>query len=663
MRQVQDYLLGLNLGTYPKTKTQLIKQPKAKKIKKYPMFKLTNHSGSLISTFKYGKREDWMDHYGINKTNKIVGFLPDYIGFQDSRIIQNDNLLTKFCIDNFSEIKNRTSKTFFDELKKSSIDTRIVYSGGYDTCHSHLREFFKDNNSEDVNTTDSIINILEESNFKWFYSPKVDFYDTKELDFFVKVNLDAHPGHYTGKLIHSQKRYTNILSRQVAKRLYSLLRKIPYKNFYLWDVLGREKDIKLEKGVKEVGTRVVLNNEDPMVTLLMWFSQKMQLALESEENKTFNVVGNFGPLKYSKIYENESKYDYKLEADWTFFDSNVDTQYIEAACAILLSGLPDDTLHTHIKYLITKSIVTKYVAVPPGIVVELNRGVPSGHPFTTLINCTVNTIYWSLIGREIYGPNYHEKMKVEVYGDDTYAYFTDNDNLNNIDVIIKNLGLKSEPIRDELKLCNYNYKDKEKPDFLKRRFSYDTIKWNSKKFFDKIFYQSKKRNFQDQTLLLLSYYETAPHDDDMLEFLKIFKDFINKHDHIRTKISSDTIKLLEDYTNSNVRSNKIRKQYSLSAVPEKGDPYNRLITIMKIKGIFIKFDSEMNEFFKNNSTQSELIYSLGFPLDLVSKNKFILTATDDNEKIYFYDEEFLNDYKEYTQQIQKKISNQIRKKY
>lgn len=118
-----------------------------------------------------------------------------------------------------------------------------------------------------------------------------------------------------------------------------------------------------------------------------------------------------------------------LEADWKFFDSNVDGAYIKAACTLLLDGLPHDKLHNNIRYLITSSILTKYVVLPPGVVVELNRAVPSGHPFTSLINCIVNTIYWCQIGKRLYGDDYADMMDVELYGDDALVMFKDNGRL------------------------------------------------------------------------------------------------------------------------------------------------------------------------------------------------------------------------------------------
>jgi hypothetical protein len=482
----------------------------------------------LLTKFKYTNIDGFKKHFGINKTNRIVGYTPDYVGTTPSKIVLNDNVFTKFIINEKELIKNECSKEFYNDLIKSASDTRIVYSTGYTSVHSHLKEFLKDDTS-DIKA-ESILQFLRNTDNKWIYSPKVDFYDSKELDYMIRVNLNADSGHYTSKLVNEKKGNTNLISRVVAKKLYSQIKRIPIKNFYLWKLLGREKDVKLttfKKDNQEVdcGSRAIMSTEDPMCTLLMWFAQKIQVGLANENNKTFSVDGEYDVSKARRLYESESDFDFKLEADWTFYDSNVNSEMIKAASILMLSGLPNDKLHDRIRYTITKSILTKYLVIPPGIVIELNRGVPSGHPFTTLINCTVNTIYWSMIGNEIYGENYQDFMKIEVYGDDSYVLFKNHKNLNKIDEIISGLGLKSEKLLPELKLCRFDYKKDELPDFLKRRYYENKLLWNHKKLIDKILYQSKRRSLNDQIDLLLSYYNTAPFDHDLIIFIKLFNNY------------------------------------------------------------------------------------------------------------------------------------------
>lgn len=546
-------------------------------------------------------------------------------------------------------------------MMSSAGDTRIVYKGGFDTSSAHLREFFKD----DVTniTAQRIIETIGDEGIKCFFTPKVSFNDEKELDFNIRVNPNAYTGHYTSKLISRKTSETNVISRNIAKLFYKQLHKFPIKNFYLWDILGREKDIKIGdyNRVKDVGTRAVMATEDPMKTLLMWFSQKIQLALDTNDSKTFHLKGEFNSVKYAKIVENENEYDYKLDADWTSFDANCDSQYIIAACALLLDGLPDDKLHRNIKKFITISILTKYVAVPPGVVVELNRGVPSGHPFTTLVNCTINTIYWCMIGKMIYGDDYINMMKIEVYGDDTYVYFKYHENLFRIDTYIIILGIKSELLSDKLVSCKLDYEEHEQPDFLKRRFSETGIKWNYKKMFDKFFYQSRKRDIFTQIELVTSFYETAPLDEDIKKFIKDFY-FYLKESVYYDKISRSKPYLhLEELVNLGDKINEVFKKFKVSEVNMLRDDYfSRFTSLLSMSFGYILSERPITVDKLNiNYTQIMMIYFIAFPPDFTVKNKFIYDDIMIKPNYERMDDSFFNNKDVYIQQMNNKIFKDV----
>jgi len=661
MNEVSEFLYNLqNAYNYKNN----IEKVLSNKIKRYPIYKTEMFNNKIYTSFKYTNLEGFKTHFNINKTNRIVGYTPDYIGSSPSKIIKNDNLFTKVFLRYKSIIKDNTSSSFYNDIMKSGKDTRIVYSSGYTTCNSHLKEFFKDDESK-LKASD-IITFLRFTKNKLIYSPKISFYDNKELDFNIRINLEANPGHYTSKLISNKKRNTTEVSRTVAKRFYNNIRNhAPMKNFYLWSILGREKDIKLEdcNEPKNVGTRAIMATEDPMSTLLMWFAQKIQLSLNNENNKTFNVSGEYNIEKCNKLFSYKKDFDYYIEADWTFFDSNADGEFIKAAGCVLLDSLPNDKLHTRIKYTIIKSILTKYVALPPGVVVELNRGVPSGHPFTTLINCTLNTIYWSLIGYEIYGDNYQDFMKIEVYGDDALVFFKNNKKLSQIDEIIKKIGLRAEPLKNEFRLCNFDYKKDELPDFLKRRYYENNLIWNHKKLFDKLFYQSRKRSISEQVELLLSYINTAPKDDDLLEFCKITYKYLKEEYNKDIFITNESFKQLEKLVHQGSVDKRIIERFQLSKINVLNfDLDNKFKNILSISGIYLNYTKNdyLVTLLKNN--QVEILYNLAYPPDFTVRNKFILDYDILERDIKEYHLNYEGNRKIFINEINTKISNIIYKK-
>lgn len=401
--------------------------------------------------------------------------------------------------------------------------------------------------------------------------------------------------------------------------------------------------------------------EDPMSTLLMWFAQKIQLALNNNNDKTFDVSGEYNIDKCYKLNSYKDDYDYYLEADWTFFDSNADGEFIKAAGLILLENLPKDKLHKRIKYTIVKSILTKYIALPPGIVVELNRGVPSGHPFTTLINCTLNTIYWSLIGYEIYGDNYQDFMKIEVYGDDALVFFKNNVNLINIDKIVSKIGLKAEPLANELRNCKLDYEKDELPDFLKRKLHNNELIWNHKKLFDKLFYQSKKRSISEQIELLMSYVYTAPNDNDLIEFSKICHEFlINKYSKDEL-INLDSFKQLEELVTQGCVKESIKERFDYSKINKINfDLDNKFKNILNISGIYLKYlkNDILVNLLKEN--QVDTLYYLAFPPDFSVKNKFIYDFEGDGSSIKEYYIGYNKQREKFVEEIITKIGNKIK---
>lgn len=425
----------------------------------------------------------------------------------------------------------------------SSINSeRVVYSAGFTSCGQHLKEYFKDNTTEEEWTVNNILDILNIAKFSWFKTSECSFKDGEEILNTIKMNPNAFSGHYTSMLFGRTKEKSDHVAREIAYNIWNTLKIRPLKNFYLWTILGREKDIKIDlKDNKEVGTRVVLTCEHPVTLLLCWFAQKISRIVCNDElwDCKFNITGEFNSSKYKKLIDKESDYDYILEADWSYYDSNIDTNFLIVAGLLICSGIPRDQLHRNIRYYIISSIVTKYVAIPPGIVVELNRAQPSGHPFGTLTNCYVNLIYWSLIGYKIYGDNYAQMMDVEVYGDDTRAFFKDHPNLNKIDDYVKELGLKSDKLIGNFRSTSERCDREHQIDYLKRRFDENGIVWNHKKMFDKLFYQSKNRNINDQYSMVVTWFDSIPTDSDTLIIVKKFGKYL--YDNYKDKLSYENI--------------------------------------------------------------------------------------------------------------------------
>jgi hypothetical protein len=511
------------------------------------------------------------------------------------------------------------SKDCFKQLISSINEPRVVYSAGYDTCAAHLKEYFKDNTTEEFLNRDKLLSIVKKSNFKWFVAPECSFTSGSELFDYVRINPDSYPGHYSAKIFGNNKSLGDYLSRYTAYKLWTKIWKKPIKNLYLWKILGREKDIKFDinnVNEKEVGTRVVMTCESPITYLLMWMSQKFTYILaRGDWDKTFNLYGEFNASKSYKLIDRSLDYDYVLEADWSYYDSNIDTHFLELGAALLCNAVPNSKINNNMVITFIMSVVTKYVIIPPGIVAELNRSQPSGHPAGSLINCYVNLMYWCVIGYKIYGDNYADHMHVEVYGDDTRAYFKDHPNLINIDEYIKECGLQSDKVLPNIRSTKFECDSDQDIDFLKRRFDQISFKWNHKKMFDKWLYQSKNRTLNDQVKVVLSFLESVPTDTDLINISKLFIDWLDlKYPGETTRDTRKVIESIKLLINGDIpRVDEFKYEYG-SKVTFKS--YYEQIMLHSFS-LFRPKNVLINEKYTYNSTLAKFIIEYALSMDYI----------------------------------------------
>lgn len=656
--EASKLLLKINKGSYFKDKRERVVMGRS--LRKIWIHRFRRLNNSFVSETKSCRLSEFKKHLGINVTNRVIGFTPDFVGSRPSKIVRCHNFFTQHFVEKFSELNSGMfSDEFTTAMKDSMSESRIVYSGGYDTCDDHLRYIFKDNNDSINFDINSFFRDIEKWGVTdWFQSPCVSFYDSKELLYNIRINEKANSGHYTSQILAKTKDETTFVSRAVSMKLYNLLKIQPVKNTYLWTLSKREKDIKVVGGDEPVSTRVVLFCEDPMTTLLMWFSQKILTGMNSCKNK-FNITGEYSFSKAERIYARRKEFDWYIDTDWKFFDSNQDTKFIEAALLLCTSGFPDDKLHKNIRTLIVQSAVTKYVAVPPGIVVELNRSNASGHPFTTLLNCNVNVIYWILIFNRIYGDNFRDFVDFEVYGDDGLIFFKEHPRLDLIDDIIKDIGLSSESIKGKFVPTNYEGNENLKPDFLKRRFSPNGLTWNNKKMFDRFFYQVRRRDINEQIELLRSYALSARPSDDIHKYCVHFFNFISSLEAFKSA-DPDTV---DNFRRQVIdRKGYIEMTFNFTPYHDKYKYSDYVDKTMKLYShavsVFLPsvvLNEKYFNFIGSNDSRVDILYYLLFDKNFITEKDNIYKVGRERMNIFAFNTEYVKDTCEWCTGVNKGI--------
>jgi hypothetical protein len=540
--------LGAEISKFEHYREFNLEDYKARRIKRFPIFKLSNYKSDIYMFWKFVTLKTFKQYTGLNDQNKIVGFTPQYIGFRPSQPIPKNTFIVKSILDHRELILN-SSPLISDSFSKSSQEFRTVYTGGFDSNLGHLKNFFK--KIPDSYTVEQLLKICSKS--PWFSVPHLSTKNPTEMISCTNYNPKSGPGIFTSKIYKAiNKGQTIEPSVALALDVFDLVTKVPMRNYCLWEMLAREKDNKVDDNKEEYSTRVVQNPEHYFTIISSWIMSQVQKGMEYGNPNTNLLLdkeydGNKGGKVLDRVIEG---YDYVMDIDWSSFDSTQTRSYLLAASSIIFSHYKDDH-DKHLFYYLTSSLITKYISIPPGIVIELNKGLPSGHPGITIVNCVVNLIRLSVLGFEIYGDNYPNMMFPIVYGDDALIGFKYHPKLMNIEHYKNRNYFEGDDLTNKL-YPTYLFKNvlEDKPDYLKRICEYTGIRWNYKKVFDKLIYQNKKRSIEDQVDLIINYVLTAPSDYEFNEILITIAKSLGDYSGIDlvSKYQLDLSKRIDKYT-------------------------------------------------------------------------------------------------------------------
>lgn len=519
-----------NIGKFEHQREFKIVEEKSRKLRNITIGTLMRSNDDIKMASKVVTVREWKRELNVNKNNRLVGFTPFHIGSRPSKRINENQVIADTLIKN-SELIKKSGKLMSESWGKSILNPRVVYSGGTDTNIGHLNNFIK--HKDDVLSVEEIIEIASKSN--WFDTINIDFDDPTEMYDHVNINPKSSPGLMFSRIFKTQMKGVTMESALVgAYELYDQIRNKPMRNWSLWEILSREKDNKISDTKDFYSTRCVMNPEHHVTLILSWVMQKFQKGLERFSDKPHYLLDDeYNGKKATKILKRlmSGSYDYLIDLDWSLFDSTQTKNWLLAACSIIFSKSIKNDEDMRFFYFITSSLITKYIAVPPGLVIELNKGLPSGHPGVTLINCIVNLLRLSVMGYLIYGDEYGDKMDPFVYGDDTLCAFKYNENLFKIEYYRQALEFEGDVLTGRLyPIFMYFSADENKPDYLKRVCESWGVRWTYEKVFNKLLYQSKQRSIVEQCDVLYNYVLGAPNDIRFNTILlKVLSDIIKEY--------------------------------------------------------------------------------------------------------------------------------------
>lgn len=232
------------------------------------------------------------------------------------------------------------------------------------------------------------------------------------------------------------------------------------------------------------------------------------------------------------------------------------------ACAILEQLFTQSQAAKNYFYYIASSVIDKHVIVDPGVIYKLMKGLPSGHPFTSLINTLCNWIIWSTAFNNIYTK--HNKVldddfNLICFGDDTLLSFPDWIEADEINAELGRSGMKIDPIEDTI-LPFYTTATTRGVHFLRRQFCLDGLAcWDGEYIVDRLsFVENSKENEQFSMLRASNYLVAGSGSNDttwlLYDFVKWCDDRIYSYEK-----ENEHYRALCDKLETNVYLNNVRR--------------------------------------------------------------------------------------------------------
>jgi len=489
----------------------------------------------------YDPSRSWNDPYFSKNDTAVslVGCVPNYVGYYPSQAITPNNEFISWI---------RKSKYIHDDflLENYFSVNRVHLTAGFDTTLPILREYAKPTTSK--LTCDDYLQVLREEGFPWLQLPKMKFPSDSSCLGQVLIKTDSDSGFYTSLFFGKSKYASALPTLRAAEHIFNTLKtkEFPYQG--LWALYGREKICKLQVDWTEpLATRAVWVPEHVLSLLGCLVVQEFTAHLQMFYKNCLFIGKNFSSNEIKWINDLDDFADFKARCDWKHFDSDVSSEEVLAALTLIQSCYGDDPHTIRYFHLMYRSLVDKNLVLPPGLVYKFTKGLPSGHPFTSLVGTLVNYMRWVMILQKLYGKGRVSAHAEAVFsGDDTLMWLKWHENLFRLDSIIAetNKDWKSDSVVETLfpsKSTDYDLQ----PHFLKRSaYEGGIIGWSTLSVL-KTFSWPKKSNFSLDAQIEWFYnmVVTAPGNtyvnDIIYEYLiwKITKTYKHMDLRLKTEIS------------------------------------------------------------------------------------------------------------------------------
>lgn len=321
--------------------------------------------------------------------------------------------------------------------------------------------------------------------------PSIPFYGPHLISN-VRVNHSSSPGIDTKNTFGNKRSISTPFTKPIAEQFCRDIVMVPRNGYVvdtsLWFVGGREKRIKsaYNNPYKPAASRVTLCQEDvPTIigqSVIVLINESLQkLAKGFNWGGRLNGIGQF--LDFIEVLKPINNEFTNFSTDFVGHDNRVTHEEMVTGVSLLRCCFPECDSLDRLFYYILSSLTHKRIVLPESLIIyEIDKGLPTGHSFTSLLTTICAYMKIATAMNKIMPVNELRYTHLQGAGDDWNGVVKSKYLKSISDEINLNSGGECAPFDVDANSILANL-DEGKPTFLKKNYKNGVIAWNQVELF------------------------------------------------------------------------------------------------------------------------------------------------------------------------------------
>jgi hypothetical protein len=367
-------------------------------------------------------------------------------------------------------------------------------------------------------------------------------FDSNDI-FNVKVNKKAYNGIQTSKMFGPKMKDSIRWTMPISKRIVDdcIVKKLR-PDVSLWAVGGKAKRIDLSpEQDKFQRTRVILQSEDSLkligLMLLQPFTDRFK-RLPPGALMIGHSIEDGKYLDFQNYFINDDENLGCIDCDWSQFDNHVYEELIVSAFGVIRACFPIGVEYDNYFLYQAGSMIFKHIVMPGSkLIYRIDKGLPTGHPYTSMVGSIINWLLWSTGMSKTIPEEYLHLTRIKSLGDDTivqipHKYLSDFESFMRFKT-----GMSCDQFRHRCGPLSSNLRGASKT-FLRKEYNNGFPVWHYDSLFDNLLYPTSVYNLTDERQRIKMLMYTAPFEGEATSLLTSYYEFITRLIVAKIKITS-----------------------------------------------------------------------------------------------------------------------------